>query len=259
VQYDPDSKQKRAILANNLRMFGLWRTLGDIIGYLFTGPPRDRFDRRYGVVTAGTVEKSNAGITDEAALADAIRYVPVAEKVMRSVLAHAARVAAPEEFAFVDLGCGKGRGLVMASWHPFRKAVGVELSPRHAELAARNVETFLRHPRGHEVRCGDVTAVCGDALTFEPPDMNLFVFMYRPFKGRVFRGVLDRLDAFHRRTGHRVVIAYVCPLEEGALRSHAGFTKRQEYQVIVEDYCWSLWECTGAPPLLAAEPALRSA
>jgi hypothetical protein len=34
-------------------MFGVWRTLCDIIGYLFTGPPRDRFDRKYGVATAG--------------------------------------------------------------------------------------------------------------------------------------------------------------------------------------------------------------
>lgn len=259
MQYDPDSKQKRAIVANNLRMFGLWRTLGDIIGYLFTAPPRDRFDRRYGVKTAGTVEKSEAGVTDQAALADAIRYVPIAAKVMRCVLAHAERVAPPGQFAFVDLGCGKGRGLVMASWHPFRKVVGVELSPRHAELAARNVDAFLARPRRAAVRCRDVSAVCGNALTFEPPDMNLFVFMYRPFKGQVFRGVIDRLDAFHRRTGHRVVIAYVCPLEESALRAHPGFTRLHDYQVIVEDHSWSLWECNGAPPQLAVEPVLRSA
>ena len=258
MQYDPDSKQKRAILANNVRMFGLWRTLGDVIGYLFTAPPRDRFDRRYGVNTAGTVEKSEAGVTDEAALADAIRYVPIPEKVLASVLEEAARVAPPEEFAFVDLGCGKGRGLVMATWHPFRNVLGVELSPRHAELAARNLATFLDRPRRATVRCRDATAICGNALTFDPPDANLFVFMYRPFKGQVFRGVLDHLHGFHQRTGHRVVIAYVCPIEERSLREHAAFSKLHDYQVIVEEHSWNLWECTGTPLELAA-PVARSA
>jgi SAM-dependent methyltransferase len=247
VQYDPDTRTKLAIVKNNLRMFGVWQTIIDILGYLFTAPPRDRFDRRHGVTTAGAVEKSQAGVTDEVALADAIRYVPIAEKVMRHVLTHAERIARPEEFAFVDLGCGKGRGLVMASWYPFRQVVGVELSPRHAEVAARNVERFLADPRGATVRCRDIAVACENALTFEPPDQDLLVFMYRPFRGQVLRGVLDRLQGFHDRTGHRVVIAYVCPLEEAAFRRHPGFTRVRDYQVIVEEHSWSLWECTGAP------------
>src|SRR5882762_6389090 len=100
---------KLAIVRNNLRMFGILRTLIDILGYLFTGPPRDRFDRTYRVLTAGNVELTAAGVTDPAALADAIRYVPISEQVMRHVLTHATRTADPAEVAFVDLGCGKGR------------------------------------------------------------------------------------------------------------------------------------------------------
>lgn len=255
MQYDPDTKTKLAIVKNNLRMFGFWRTLVDILGYLFTAPPRDRFDRRHGVETSGSVEKSQAGVTDEAALADAIRYVPIAEKVMLNVLAQVERIARPEDCAFVDLGCGKGRGLVMASWYPFRQVVGVELSPRHAELAERNVERYLADPRGATVRCADIAVACENALTWEPPDEDLLVFMYRPFRGQVLRGVLDRLQEFHERTGHRVVIAYVCPLEEAAFRRHPGFTRVHDYQVIVEEHSWSLWECTSAAAEQAAERA----
>jgi len=112
----PSQPDKLAIVRTNLQIFGAWRTLGDILGYLFNRPPRDRFDRTYGVATAGSVEKTEAGVTDEAALADAIRYVPISEPVMRHVLDRATRVLDPATATLVDLGCGKGRALVMASW-----------------------------------------------------------------------------------------------------------------------------------------------
>src|SRR5262245_51218114 len=108
---DPATPHKLGIVRNNLRMFGLLRTLVDILGYLFTPPPRDRFDRAYGVRTAGNVDAAAAGVTDPTALADAIRYVPISEPVMRHVLATTARMADPASLSFVDLGCGKGRAL----------------------------------------------------------------------------------------------------------------------------------------------------
>jgi SAM-dependent methyltransferase len=252
MQYDPSGKQMLTIAANNVRMFGVWRTLGDILGYVLTGPPRDRFDRRYGVKTSGSVTKWQAGITDEAALADAVRYVPVPERVLRSVFAKVQQVIDPSGAAFVDLGCGKGRGVVMATWLPFRQVHGVELSPKHAELAQANLTAYLAQPRGRNaVRCSNVTVHCANALDFEPPDMDLVVFMYRPFKGAVFTGVLDRLNAFHERTGHRVVIAYACPVEERLLELHGAFARIHDNQVISEEMSWALWECRGAAQLQA--------
>ena len=242
----PDAPHKLSIVRNNLRVFGAWRTLGDIIGYLFTGPPHDRFDRTYGVETSGSVEKTAAGVTDPAALADAIKYVPISEQVMRHVLGQVTRVVDPPRVAFVDLGCGKGRALVMASWHPFQSILGVELSPNHAELAQRNLTAHLARPRGHQVHCRNVTVTCASALHCDLPATDLLIFMYRPFKGQVFQGVLDRLHELAARTGQRIVIAYVCPVERAMLECHPGYHKLLDYQVIVDEYRWSLWECRPA-------------
>lgn len=240
---DPTAVQKLDIVRNNLQMFGPWRTLRDVLGYLFTAAPRDRFDRKYGVATSGVVEKAEAGVADPTALADAIRYVPIGEPVLRHVLTRATRVAAPRDVAFVDLGCGKGRALIMASWFPFRSILGIELSPRHAAIAERNVTGHLARPRGPTPRCRDISIACANALHCELPDSDLLVFMYRPFKGQVFQGVLDRLHDHARRTGHRIVIAYVCPVERAMLERHAGFRKLAEFQVIFDEHHWSLWEC----------------
>ena len=239
----PSEPDKLAIVRTNLQIFGAWRTLGDIIGYLFNRPPRDRFDRKYGVATAGNVEKTDAGVTDEAALADAIRYVPISEQVMRHVLNRATQVLDPATATLVDLGCGKGRAMVMASWYPFQAVRGVELSPQHAARAQRNLAAYLANPRGPDVRCRDLSVACANALHYDLPATNLLVFMYRPFKGQVFQGVLDRLHEFAARTGHRVVIAYVCPAERRMLERHPAFHQLQDHQVISEEHRWSLWEC----------------
>lgn len=244
---------KLDIVRNNLRIFGWWRTLGDIIGYIFTGPPSDRFDRRYGVKTAGNVEKAQAGVTDEAALVDAIKYVPISEQVMTDVLAQIRKVADPAQLSFVDFGCGKGRALVMASWHPFRAVLGVELSPKHADLAERNLRTHLAHPRKKQVRCKDVSVVCANALTCDLPAGDLVIFMYRPFKGQIFQGVLDRLHKLAASDGRRVLIAYVCPIERKMLERHAGYKLLADTQVIVDEHRWSLWECKPDPA--AQQPA----
>lgn len=238
-----------AIVRANVQMFGLWRTLGDIIGYLFTGPVRDRFDARYGVRTAGNVATTAAGITDTNALVDAIRYVPISEQVMRHMLAGLTRVADPASLAFVDLGCGKGRALVMASWFPFRSILGVELSPQHAELAERNARDYLAKPRRGTVRCDRVTVACANALHVDFPEGDLLIFMHRPFRGHVFQGVIDRLHQLHEQTGRRVLIAYACPMERAMLERHPGFSMIQDVQVIVDEYRWSLWETRKAPAL----------
>jgi SAM-dependent methyltransferase len=242
-----DPQNKLGILRNNLRMFGLWRTFVDIVGYLFTPPPRDRFDRAYGVRTTGNVDTAAAGVTDPTALADAIRYVPISEPVMRHVLTSTARMADPASLSFVDLGCGKGRALVMATWYPFLAIHGVELSPHHAELAQHNLTTYLARPRGPAVRCTNTTVRCANALHCDLPATDLLVFMYRPFKGQVFQGVLDRLHEHATRTGRRVLVAYVCPVERRMLERHGGFTLLADYQVIVDEHRWSLWECRPAP------------
>ena len=252
MPFTPDTQEKLAIVRTNLATFGLLRTLGDVIGYLFTGPPRDRFDRTYGVATSGIVD-AGAGFSEPAAVTDALRYVPISEQVMRYLLDDVTRRFDPSTLSFVDLGCGKGRALVMASWYPFRSVLGVELSTHHAELAQRNLRDYLARPRRGTVRCDRVTVTCANALTCDLPDGDLVIFMYRPFKGQVFQGVLDRLARLSAETGRRIVIAYVCPVEQRMLERHPGFAQLADVRVIVDEHRWSLWETRRGPALVAAE------
>lgn len=242
MEHNPDTNGKFKIVINNYRVFGFWETLKEILLYVLSQKPADNFDRKYGVATSGEAESSDAGITDETARSMAVGYVPTREVVIRHILENTTRGLDLKEYSFVDLGCGKGRALIVAAQQPFKEVIGVELSPLHCEVATANVDGYLSSGR-YPVHCGNIRVDCINAADFEFPNTNLLIYMYRPFLGPVFKRVADNIRRFQAATGCRVMIAYSCPNEEVMLEQYSGFVKRTEYQVISMDYSWSLWEC----------------
>ena len=108
--------------------------------------------------------------------------------IIRSALA---TLPALDSFTFIDLGCGKGRPLLVASEFPFRDLVGVELSPALAADARRNADIVRRRmPDRVPVR-----VEVGDAGTFPFPAGNLVVYLYNPFGEEVILKVVAGIEA----------------------------------------------------------------
>jgi cyclopropane fatty-acyl-phospholipid synthase-like methyltransferase len=66
---------------------------------------------------------------------------------------------------FVDFGCGKGRVVHQAARRPFRRVIGVEISPVLAEVARNGLAA-----RRHQHRCGSVEIVVSDVTQYRVPD-----------------------------------------------------------------------------------------
>src|SRR5687768_14593420 len=115
MQYNPDTSGKFKIVMNTYRVFGFWETLKEIILYLLSQKPHDDFDKKYGVMTSGVTESSEAGIVDETARSLAVGYVPTRELVIRHILTNTTRGLNLGQYSFIDLGCGKGRTLIVAA------------------------------------------------------------------------------------------------------------------------------------------------
>ena len=139
MQYNPDNSGKFKIVMNTYRVFGIWETLKEIILYLLSQKPHDDFDKKYGVMTSGVTESSEAGIADETARSLAVGYVPTRELVIRHILTNTTKGLDLDQYSFIDLGCGKGRTLLVAVQLPFKEVIGVELSPLHCEVAETNI------------------------------------------------------------------------------------------------------------------------
>jgi SAM-dependent methyltransferase len=95
------------------------------------------------------------------------------------------------DYHFMDLGCGKGRVLLLASELPFRDVTGIELHAGLGAVAERNVKRWARRPRA----CSAISIVCGDVLDLTLPDEPVVLFLFNSFGSSVMRLLLDRLVA----------------------------------------------------------------
>jgi SAM-dependent methyltransferase len=113
-----------------------------------------------------------------------------------------------ENFIFVDLGCGKGRPLLVASEFPFRDLVGVELAPVLAAKARKNAAILQRRfPARVPVR-----VEVGDASAFPFPAGNLVVFLYNPFGEEVIARVVAGIEAALAAETRSLYVVYYNPV-----------------------------------------------
>lgn len=204
-------------------------------------PAADRsFDERHGTDTAGSVEPTELGIADADTRDKAILYLPSPARVTRWMLDNVG--IEPSDFTFVDLGCGKGRVLLVAAERPFQRIIGVEISPELAAIARRNAERY--QPPSQRTLEIDVAQV--DVRSFEMPGANVLVHLYHPFDPEITAAVLGRLEASLAVTPRRVVIAYLVytAAVEPVAEMFAGFPwlRRTHYeQSLRGQYNWLLY------------------
>src|SRR5712692_5078358 len=118
---------------------------------------------------------------------------------------------------FLDYGAGKGRALLLAAQHGFKKAIGVELSAALCATALRNSSTYRkRHP------WSSIEVHCADAATFEVPDEVNVAYFFNPFGPEVMLAAIDRIIESLRRSPREFHVIYLNP-RYGELFIRKGF------------------------------------
>jgi SAM-dependent methyltransferase len=174
------------------------------------------FDREHGVDTAGVVRLDELSFR-HVHKSRGVRYEGILPEAFDALLDGVP--IGDGELTFVDLGAGKGRALLLASLLPFRRIVGVELSPELVAVAARNVERFA----GPRMRCHELSVECADATTWEFPDEPLLVYLFNPFDGFLMQRVLANLDASLNRRPRRAVLVVANRTFPAELLGRHGF------------------------------------
>jgi len=170
-----------------------------------------RFDADHGVVTEaliflGELDPDAIG----PALEDATHYEPTPLAECGALLG--ALPPPPEQLAFVDIGAGMGRVLLLATQMRFRQIVGVEVSPALCEVARQNVAQW-RKAEG-ATACSDVRIVCSDAATARLPRSDAVFYLYNPFGETSLRRLVERIV---HEVGGRCAILYHTPLHRAIL------------------------------------------
>ena len=174
------------------------------------------FDQRYGIRTSGFVDflELRSGRSSDAY---ATAYAPSGASLVRRTLQ---MLPVTADYTFLDLGCGEGRALVIASEFPLRAIIGVELSPALCERAAANASIIAdRFPERTPIQI-----VEADAGEFVLPRGPLIVYMYHPFYRPVMRRVVANLERASAAS-EEVFIVYVNPVLGHLWDSSSCFTR----------------------------------
>lgn len=165
---------------------------------------RHSFDRTNGFDTSGHLETAAHAHKDVNA-SEVVPYAGSQPSIVRLALASLPDIAGR---VFIDLGCGKGRPLLVASEFPFRRLIGVELSPELVDIARSNARIVAeRYPARPAI---DVSV--GDATRVVLPEAEIVCFMYHPFGRTLVGTLLATLGRQLAESGRHAFLVYYNPV-----------------------------------------------
>lgn len=110
-----------------------------------------------------------------------------------------------EDTAFLDIGAGKGRAMMLAGEYPFRRIVGVELHPALAAASRENIE----HWQASHLHAPKMKVIEDDVMRLHMPVGPCLVFLFNPFGAVLLDRFLFKLrKAFFNRP-HQLDLLYV--------------------------------------------------
>lgn len=240
--------QRKLRLINTTReVVGAWQTIRLACLRVLTPSPADRFDEIHSVDTQSELDPSQAFLPDGDG-GGAEKYSPTHSRVLRHILRHL-DVDYPST-TFVDIGCGKGRAVLLATQFPFRKVVGVELSPVTSTIARKNLEVFVA---GSEAKCADVEILNRSALEYVlPNDSDVAFYLFHPFNSEILERFVEHVADQVRQPGRsgKVSLAYsmLPPEGERVLARSPDLRKARDFETLSGIHSWSLWEFGCAEP-----------
>jgi len=184
---------------------------------------RHPFDLEFGVRTSGLVAGRHLG-SGQRNDRHVTAYYAVAPSVFQNMIARWRRcrpLAPIDQYTFIDLGAGMGRGLLLAAAYPFRAVIGVELHPTLARIARKNLALW---------RAAGSTGVpmrmfCRDASEFLLPAGPCVVFLFNPFGAPVLRRILRAWKRTLAEHPGQLDILYVNDEQKNVIRREPGFER----------------------------------
>lgn len=161
------------------------------------------FDEINDIETEGYISREDLMLP-----ADSIHYAPIKPQQFFSIVSKLK--IDRRAFTFIDVGCGKGRPLLLAESMGFAKIIGVELSAKLTEIARKNTERF-----GAQI-------IAGNAPAFQFPAEQSVVFLFNPFWSPTIDEFADNLSqslAVHPR---ELYVVYVNPFCEVAFERQSN-------------------------------------
>jgi SAM-dependent methyltransferase len=156
---------------------GIWLR---IRRYVSRSRKPDAFDLAHGTETTLNVDMWDLGVQSPN-LRTAVKYQPVNIDVMR--IGFESLPPGTHNLPFIDIGCGKGRALIMAHEAGFRRLIGIDFSSELLSVAKKNL-----------AKCRiQANLLHSDADEFKFPEEPCVVYFYNPFGEELMARIARRI------------------------------------------------------------------
>jgi precorrin-6B methylase 2 len=171
---------------------------------IFSAKVDDRnYDKRNSTDTASHILIPELEVSDAEARKHAMIYRTLPERFIHYLISRLD--INYQEYDFVDIGCGKGRVLLVASNFPFRSICGIDVSQTALKIAEKNVRTY----RCADQKCFNIQIRNIDARYFEPRTANTVYYFFEPFHADTLDTVLTKIASKLRGQGKMIYVVCI--------------------------------------------------
>jgi SAM-dependent methyltransferase len=197
---------------HSLRYRGVISTIRSGVYYLFKRrrPIGSEFDNLHKVDTAGN-EALWTLVDDPSTVIGGNQYQPSSEQDIETAI-HFLNIDA-KNYEFIDIGCGKGKPLLVASRFGFRSLIGVEFVKSLANIAVENL---------HRQNIVGVEVLNIDARVYRFGARPTVVFMYNPFQRQIMDVVVENMCSSE---AHPLYVIYAVPSHSSAFEQTGKFVR----------------------------------
>ncbi|RJQ56235.1 MAG: class I SAM-dependent methyltransferase [Nitrospiraceae bacterium] len=179
------------------------------------------FDFRYGTDTVSHVELKNLDINSEN-YSRGHRYASTPAIAFKKLLD---AIEFPDDSVFVDIGCGKGKMLLLAPHFGFKRVVGVDFSEKLCECARKNISIYQQKTG----RNAHIDVIHSDVVHYEIKDDENVFYLFNPFDEVILKKVLDNICSSVEKNPRPVYLIYYIPYYRKIIERHGSFIKLRRY------------------------------
>jgi predicted RNA methylase len=181
------------------------------------------FDLAHGTETLRRIESRDLSTTSENKRF-AVKYVPTNARAFATLLQ---RLDIPTDWTFVDVGAGKGRVLLLALRHGFRRVAGIEFSGELCEIARQNVSQYCER---HGI-ASKVEIIEADATTYAFRDDQRVFYLFDPFGAEIVAKVMANLADSLARAPREIRVIYATGSHRDVIESRGDFRVLAEHRI----------------------------
>jgi SAM-dependent methyltransferase len=181
------------------------------------------FDFTYGTDTVNQVELDNLYIQSKNRTRGE-RYALSPAKAFNKLMN---TLSFPHNSVFVDLGCGKGKMLLMASQYGFKRIVGVEFSEKLCECARNNISIYKKKTG----MSADIDVVFSDVVDYKIKDDENLFYLFNPFDEDILINVLRNIAVSFERKHREIYFIYYCPFHGKIIEQEKHFVRSERHIV----------------------------